>query len=122
MRNKTRILTRNHKTEIRARNSLGKRGKDKKHRAKKSERVKGKELRTQLINIPVGDVIELKREKFKIISRHLSDKVSEEKISKNGIVFDRNPQLMHIIVKSLNNDAQRELTGDTIIKIMKGGD
>ncbi len=120
MRNKTRILTRNHKTEIRARNSLGKRGKDKKHRAKKSERVKGKELRTQLINIPVGDVIELKREKLKIISRHF--KFTKEKMPKNGIAFDRNSKLMHIVVKNVNNDAQRELTGNTIVKIMKGGD
>ncbi len=121
MRDKTRTLTRNHKTEIRVRNSLGEKGG--KRRAKKNKRVKSKELlRTQLINIPVGDVIELKRERFKIISRHLSDKVTKEKMPKNGIAFDRNSKLMHIVVKNVNNDAQRELTGNTIIKIMKGGD
>ena len=121
MRGKTRTSTRNHKTEIRARNSLGKEGG--KRRAKKNKRVKSKELiRTQLINIPVGDVIELKRERFRIISRHLSDKVAKEKIPKNEITFDRNSKLMHIVVKNVNNDTQRELTGNTIVKIMEGGD
>ena len=118
MRGKTRTSTRNHKTEIRVRNSLGKKGG--KRRAKKNKIVESKELlRTQLINIPVGDVIELKREKLKIISRHF--KFTKEKMPKNGIAFDRNSKLMHIVVKNVNNDAQRELTGNTLV-IVKSQD
>ncbi|MBZ9572910.1 hypothetical protein KJA17_01870 [Patescibacteria group bacterium] len=72
-----------------------------------------------LADLTVGDIFGFKRKKFKVICKHLSDKI--EKIPEGGIPFRKNPHLMHIVVEDMKTHTQQEFTGDKIVNYERRG-
>ncbi len=79
-------------------------------------------METQLVNLSVGDVVKLRRKRFKIIYKYLSESVDEEKIPSGGISFSKSPELMHLILENVETHTQQKFTGDAMVEIVKGGD
>jgi len=76
-------------------------------------------VETQLVNLSVGDVVKLRGKRFEIIYKYLSESVDEEKIPKEGISFDKSPELMHFVIENVETHTQQKFSGDTMVEIVK---
>ncbi|GAI43213.1 unnamed protein product, partial [marine sediment metagenome] len=72
-------------------------------------------METQLVNLSVGDVVKLRGKKCKIIYKYLSESVDEEKIPKEGISFNKSPELMHLVLENVETLTQQKFSGDTMV-------